>query len=211
MGKPKYYVVWRGNEPGIYDSWPKTREQIDGFGGAKYKSFTNKEEAEEAFDLGYDEFKKQEKEKETLKAGDGSSGGNIPVWKSISVDAACSGNPGDLEYRGVETDTGKVLFHQGPYPNGTVNIGEFLAIVHGLAILKEQGSDLPIYSDSKTARAWVRRKKHNTKLKMDRTNVRLFKMLERAEKWLKNNSFKNEILTWETKNWGEIPADFGRK
>jgi ribonuclease HI len=35
--------------------------------------------------------------------------------------------------------------------------------------------------------------------------------MERAEKWLLSNEFSNEILKWETKAWGEIPADFGRK
>ena len=102
-------------------------------------------------------------------------------------------------------------FHKGPYPNATVNIGEFLALVHGLALLKQQNSDIPIYSDSRTAMSWVRRKKANTKLARTAKNKDVFDLIERAEYWLRNNTWKNPILKWETKAWGEIPADFGRK
>jgi len=58
------------------------------------------------------------------------------IIPSISVDAACAGNPGILEYQGVNTATKEVLFKRGPFPVGTVNLGEFLAIVHGLSYLK---------------------------------------------------------------------------
>jgi hypothetical protein len=36
-------------------------------------------------------------------------------------------------------------------------------------------------------------------------------MIERAEKWLKENRYSNKIVKWETELWGEVPADFGRK
>jgi ribonuclease HI len=116
-----------------------------------------------------------------------------------------------MEYRGVDTQTHKQLFQQGPFAQGTNNVGEFLALVHGLAFLKQQKSDRIIYSDSHTAMGWVKRKKCNTKLKQTHKNVKLFKVISRAETWLKNNSYTTEILKWETKVWGEIPADFGRK
>ena len=45
-----------------------------------------------------------------------------------AVDAACSGNPGPMEYRGIDLATGAEIFHFGPV-HGTNNIGEFLAIV----------------------------------------------------------------------------------
>jgi len=134
-----------------------------------------------------------------------------PNYNSISVDAASSGNPGIMEYRGVDTKTKKQLFIQGPFEEGTNNIGEFLALVHGLAILKKHDSDRILYTDSRTAMSWVRKKTCNTKLKRNAKNKPVFDLVDRAIDWLKNNPYKTVIVKWETKAWGEIPADFGRK
>ena len=112
-----------------------------------------------------------------------------------------------MEYRGVDTQTKKQLFHQGPFEKGTNNVGEFLALVHALAWLKKEKSDLPIYSDSKYAMAWVKKKKANSKI----TDPYLIDVVKRAENWLKENEYPNQIIKWQTKFWGEIPADFGRK
>ena len=49
MGKFKYYVVWEGFAPGIYESWEECRLQVENFKGAKYKSFDSKEAAIRAF------------------------------------------------------------------------------------------------------------------------------------------------------------------
>jgi ribonuclease HI len=130
---------------------------------------------------------------------------------SLSVDAACSGNPGVMEYRGVDTATGREIFRMGPYPDGTNNVGEFLALVHGLSLLKKHNSNLPIYSDSVSAMAWVRAKQCKTKLMRTERNIPLFDLIARAERWLQTNTYTNKILKWDTPNWGEIPADFGRK
>lgn len=117
-----------------------------------------------------------------------------------------------MEYRGVMTDTGKEIFHLGPLRDGTNNIGEFLALVHVLALLKQKGrEDIPIYSDSKIAIGWIKKGKANTKLEHTGHNEPIFQLIQRAERWLANNSFANPILKWETDSWGEIPADFGRK
>jgi ribonuclease HI len=116
-----------------------------------------------------------------------------------------------MEYRGVDTKTKKQLFLQGPFEEGTNNIGEFLAIVHGLAFLKQHNSNRIIYTDSKTAMSWVCKKICNSKLKRNKKNEELFKLVDRAVNWLNNNSYTTTIVKWETKAWGEIPADFGRK
>ncbi|KAA6314154.1 Ribonuclease H, partial [termite gut metagenome] len=39
----------------------------------------------------------------------------------------------------------------------------------------------------------------------------LFQIIERAEKWLRETTYTTQILKWNTEEWGEIPADFGRK
>lgn len=204
--KKKFYVVWKGRKAGVYQTWAECKAQIEGYQEAKYKSFPTRAAAEAAYKQPFDMHIGQKKPRTPPKSGEGS-----PIWKSLSVDAACSGNPGVLEYQGVDTASGKCIFHKGPFPQGTVNIGEFLALVHGLAYLKKQNIDVPIYSDSRTAIAWVRRKAANTKLARSPKNAPLFELIERAEHWLKTNEYSTEILKWDTKHWGEIPADFGRK
>ena len=133
------------------------------------------------------------------------------INEAVAVDAACSGNPGPMEYRGIYLRTGKELFHFGPV-HGTNNIGEFLAIVHALALLKQKGlDDMPVYSDSVNAQIWVRKKKCKTTLVRNAETEYLHGLIARAEAWLRNNDYKNPILKWPTEEWGEIPADFGRK
>ena len=210
--KKKFYVVWKGKRSGIYESWDDCKSQIEGYKGAQYKSFSEFGEAKKAFNSNYLEYKGSSKSKgkkelsaeELLKIGK-------PNYNSISVDAASSGNPGRMEYQGVDTKTKKVLFKQGPYKQGTNNIGEFLALVHGLAFLKKNNSTRVIYSDSRIAIGWVRKKKCGTKLKKSAKNAQLFELIERAEEWLRKNRYNTPIVKWETKAWGEIPADFGRK
>jgi len=210
MAKKKFFVVWEGKEPGIYRSWDECKRQIHGYGGALYKGFATEAEAREAMTSPcWDYIGKNAKEKklsseDILKYG-------TPNFESLSVDAACSGNPGLMEYRGVYTRTGEEVFRQGPFKDGTNNVGEFLALVHGLAFLKQKNSPLPVYTDSKTAMAWVKAKKAKTLLEKNNSNAVLFDMVERAENWLKSNKYTTEIVKWETTVWGEIPADFGRK
>jgi ribonuclease HI len=183
---------------------------VDGFDGASFKSFTSLMEAENAYES------KSGSGSSPMQSLKSSSRSTLPSKKtviltpSISVDAACSGNPGVMEYQGVDTHTKEVLFHK-KYPLGTNNIGEFLALVHGLAFLKKNGSDIPIYSDSVNALLWIKTKKCKTTLVKNNKTTELFETIARAEEWLKNNTWKNQLIKWETESWGEIPADFGRK
>lgn len=206
----KYYVVWKGKTPGVYDSWEACKREIAGISGALYMAFPGRKEAEKAFRGNYQVYMGKRKKEPSLSASELKRIGE-PDFHSIAVDAAASGNPGKMEYRGVDTRTGRQLFKQGPFPEGTNNIGEFLAIVHGLAYLKEQKSDRLIYSDSRTAMGWVRKGKCNTKLAASPANHKLFDLIDRAEDWLASNSYTTPVVKWETRAWGEIPADFGRK
>ncbi|MCD8262194.1 MAG: ribonuclease H family protein [Bacteroides sp.] len=208
MAKKKFYVVWDGVTPGIYTSWDQCKLNTQGYIGAKYKSFDSREEAEKAYASPYFSYINKKKES-APKLQPGSFPAEV-IRESIAVDAACSGNPGPMEYRGVYLRTNEEIFHFGPY-YGTNNIGEFLAIVHCLALLKNKGASLPIYSDSIQAIRWVKKKKCNTKLERDSETEYLFTIIERAEKWLQNNSYTVPVLKWDTARWGEIPADFGRK
>ncbi|GAB5416534.1 MAG: ribonuclease H family protein [Crocinitomicaceae bacterium] len=269
----KYYVVWEGKKRGVFTSWDEVKTLIQGYSGARYKSFLSKEEAEEAF-RNPDSVKAGPKKKKSryyviwdgensaiytdwdvaqkklkgvprdhfktfgskvlaekaLKDGPEAYKGKDfrktqdlseeqiakigePIEMSLAVDAACNEMTGVMEYQGIWTfDREHVLFRQGPYNGGTNNIGEFLALVHALAYFGKQNDpkmkQMPIYSDSKIAMGWVKAKKCRTKAKPGQEVVQL---IHRAEAWLASNKFQNPILKWETKVWGEIPADFGRK
>ncbi|MBQ6724995.1 MAG: ribonuclease H family protein [Bacteroidales bacterium] len=211
--KKKYYVIWQGKETGIFDSWDKCQELVEGFAGAKYKAFLDRSSAETAFKNGPDNYWG----KEVAPTIDFSEIEEKPVSPAITVDAACSGNPGIMEYQGVFLDistkpaTTSNIFKSPAFQNGTNNIGEFLAIVHALALQKKKGLHYPIYSDSAIGISWVRQKKCKTKLLPDSKNEYLFELVIRAEKWLNENTIEVPILKWKTDVWGEIPADFNRK
>ncbi len=208
--KQKFYVVWYGHRTGIFPTWEDCKAAINGVKGAQYKSFLTFDEAKTAYNKEYADYKGKNTKKKTLSKEEIEKIGE-PNLYTISVDAASSGNPGIMEYRGVDTQTHQQLFHQGPFKQGTNNVGEFLALVHGLAYLKQINSDRKIYSDSRIAIGWVKKKKCNTKLKRTSKNEPIFDLIQRAETWLKKNTYTTTIIKWETKVWGEIPADFGRK
>lgn len=208
--KEKFYTVWKGHRPGIYHNWEDCKAAVFNFKGAQFKAFPTFEAAKKAFNGNYSDYKEKTAKEAVLSKEELTKIG-APNYHSISVDAASSGNPGIMEYRGVDTKTKKELFKQGPFKQGTNNIGEFLALVHGLAYLKRHNSNRIIYTDSKTAMSWVRKKKCNSRLKKTAENKDLFDLMERAVNWLENNTYQTIMVKWETKAWGEIPADFGRK
>lgn len=213
MASKKYYVVWAGHDTGVFDSWEECKQQIANFPGAKYKSFPNRLEAIEAYRGNPEEymglFRKMAERKPKIVNYEA-----IPGMRpgSIAVDAACSHNPGPVEYQGVDIMTGARLFHVGPLADGTNNIGEFLAIVHALAWLEKIGRpDIAIYSDSRTGMAWVRNRKAKTSITPTPENAPIRQLIARAETWLATHTPMNPIIKWDTDQWGEIPADFGRK
>lgn len=213
MAKNRFYVVWSGRNPGIYSDWEVCKREIMGCKGAKYKGFPDRLSAEKAFKEGPDAYWG----KDIAPVIDLAAAKERPVCPCIAVDAACAGNPGKMEYQGVFVDFGTQpplksnLFKSPVFPNATNNIGEFLALVHALALQKKHGWKYPIYSDSVNAQIWVRQKKCKTKLAPNAKNAQLFELVARAEKWLAENAIEVPILKWKTEIWGEIPADYGRK
>lgn len=206
MAKGKFYVVWNGRNVGVYSDWDSCKMQIEGFKGAQYKSFPDRASAEDAFRNGY-----EASQKPIANSQQPIANSQQPIGQSIAVDAACSGNPGKVEYQGVFVETKTHLFKSPVFEGGTNNIGEFLAIVHCLAWQQKRKISFPIYSDSLNAQKWVREGVCKTKLVENEKNKYLFEVIRRAEKWLKENSFRVPIYKWRTDIWGEIPADFGRK
>lgn len=209
----KFYVVWKGFSPGIYDSWEECKLQVTGFPGAEYKSFDSQEAATRAYRGDYNEqiqllrsIAMNRRETVNYEA--------IPdiIKDSIAVDGACSGNPGPMEYRGVDVMTGAEIFHVGPLADGTNNVAEYLALIHVLAFLKKtNNTETVVYSDSRTALSWLRNRGHKSKLARTKNNDKIFDMLARADKWIQSNVSYNRVIKWDTEKWGEIPADFARK
>ncbi|ANE46932.1 ribonuclease H [Paenibacillus swuensis] len=207
MAKSKFYVVWAGRAPGIYTSWPECQKQIHGYTGAKYKSYESEAEAKKAYAAGAGASFNKGKTKEAA----GQYSMDDIDYDSLSVDVGTRGNPGPVEYKGVDTRTGEIIFAKGPIAKGTNNLGEFLAIVHGLAYLKQMGSNKTIYSDSMNALKWVKQKAVSTTLPRDESTREIWDLVDRAERWLQTNTYTNKVLKWQTKSWGEIKADYGRK
>jgi ribonuclease HI len=207
----KIYVVWKGRHNGVFTDWLKCKDSIDGFKDAKYKAFKSLETAKKAYTEGYELHWGQDTKFESELSKEQLQIIGEPVYPSLSVDAAWNTDTLQMEYQGVDSISKIIIFHQGPFEEGTQNVGEFLAIVHALAHLKKKNSTIPIYSDSRNAIGWVREKTHRSRLSPTDKNKKLFELLERAVKWLNENNYTNPVLKWETRAWGENPADFGRK
>ncbi len=205
MPKQKLYVVWKGRKTGIFSSWAECERQVKGYVGAEFKAFETRGEAQAALAAGYAGYVGK-----ASSSGRWRMAGVKPLLPSLCVDAACEGSPGRLEYRGVNTETGEPIFHAGPFADGTNNVGEFLAIVLGSDWLAHHHHDWPIYSDSENAIGWVKAKKCNTKLARLPSNQILFELIAKAEQNLRNSD-PVKVLKWDTRAWGENPADFGRK
>jgi ribonuclease HI len=214
MAKQKFYVVWVGHRPGIYTSWPECQTQVNHVNGAKYKSYSSRAEAEQAYREGWKGHWGGGPQAEPANKAQPAAVSSLHEeidYDSLSVDVGTKGNPGPIEYRGVDTQTGEVVFAKGPISKGTNNLGEFLAIVHSLAYLKKAGSKKTVYSDSRTALKWVRDKRVATTLERDASTKEVWDLVDRAIQWLQTNEYDNKVLKWQTQEWGEIKADYGRK
>jgi Caulimovirus viroplasmin len=48
----KFYVVWSGRQTGVFADWATTQRAVTGYTGARFKSFSTRAEAQEAFASG---------------------------------------------------------------------------------------------------------------------------------------------------------------
>jgi ribonuclease HI len=205
--KQKWYVVWVGRTPGIYETWAECQIEVNGFPEARFKGFISRNAAEAAFKEGPEKHwgKKDQAYRLGTKYPD-------EVRKdSIAVDVACKGPQGPMEFRGIDMKNRKIVFEKGPFRTGTNNIGEFLAIVEALKYIAKTNTHNTIYSDSQVAIGWVRNKTCNTSLERTEATKDILAMAEDAVKWLRENRYSCHIQKWKTEEWGEIPADYGRK
>lgn len=201
-----YYVVLEGKNPGVYETWDQCKEQVDGFSGAKFKKI-KANTSQEAMSIMLSEYQVSEKPNEIVK----SNGKIQPGF--LSVDGASDGS--SCEFQAVWVDTKKLAFASKKFVGGTNNIAEFLGLVLACKHLKDKNLPINIYTDSVTAMAWFRNKKANTTASANgKMTAELENLIQKSEKFLIENEelLKTaKILKWETKEWGEIPADYGRK
>jgi ribonuclease HI len=200
--KKKYYAIIGGKDQGLhYDTWNNIELKVNGNSGVYSKCLEQDKIAAmdyfEKHKLAISEVKQDIKESTVV---------SIPEHGNV-VDGACNQNTGEFQYQVFDLNTQSIKHTSKPYLNGTNNIAEFFAIICALRAFAKTKSNYPIYSDSTTAIKWVKDRCCNTKVN-DREL--LMKISEQIE-WLRSNNCPNPILKWETKIWGENPADFGRK
>jgi len=209
----KFYVVFKGRKPGVYTKWEECQVNVSGYHGASFASFKSETEAHQAFATG--DLHKWKEEAEALRAEKWSHAPPMRNGTFLVVDAACSGYPGPVEFRGVLMPERAEAFKFGPYQSGSNNLGEFLAITTGFRWLRERCMSVPVYSDSKVAIGWVLGEGTcNTSMDREKIGPVLKREIDSAERWLRGPwapTYKALLHKWDTAEWGEIPADFGRK
>lgn len=213
MSKKKHYVVWVGRTTGIFDNWADTERQIKGFSGALFQGYKTIEEATVAFDAGSPNAAAATVSQAKLAAmKDVSPPAGKPTHECLTVDGAFSGSTKVMEYRCVMNVSRKVIFRSQPFVGGSNNLAEFLALIGAMRYRDSIGTPLlDIYSDSKTALAWVRDKQLNTTIDIDALDPVVRGRIIAAMRYLKSNPAPKNLKKWDTAAWGEIPADYGRK
>lgn len=154
----KYYVVWVGRQTGIFTDWPSAQQSVDGFAGARYKSFTSRADAEQAFREGSKSVAYPRRTTSSSKTANNTSVSRVAdeevlVDVRIYCDGACEPNPG-------EAGSGVVVYRQGQLaelwygmytPNGTNNTAELNALHQALLMAQreiEKGNSVEVLSDS---------------------------------------------------------------
>lgn len=212
---PNFYGVWVGRSPGVYDNWNACKAQTDKFPAAKFRKLKSTDykqalaefNAENISPVTISQTNTSSKSKPVLDCG------SLPENDILTVDGASNGH--NCEFRAVWFPSNKEVFASKVYDGGTNNIAEFLGLVFALKHLMEKKLPLKVYSDSVTAMAWFRNMKANTTAhQTGKATQELTNLIEGAEKFLQNNRdvlSNAQVLKWDTKNWGEIAADYGRK
>ncbi|WJM54471.1 ribonuclease H family protein [Pseudomonas asiatica] len=161
----KWYVVWAGRCPGIYQNWASCQSQTDGFPGARFKSFTSQAEAEAAF--GANSAASTSARQATTRATTTpiksvlTTQSKLQIRKveadvKIFVDGACNPNPGEAGSGAAVYEHGVLtsLWYGRYQPQGTNNTAELAALHYGLVLAGEatkKGHSAAVFADSSYA------------------------------------------------------------
>ncbi|MFC6182108.1 ribonuclease H family protein [Lactiplantibacillus daowaiensis] len=155
MAKTKFYAVRKGYHPGIYTTWADCQKQTNGYGGAQFKSFTTRSEAE-VFMQGHATASKPAK-----KAAQTS----VPVGKADITVYTDGGNrnTGNVQGGQVKTTDKSAWAYQIELPDQTLtgtsgewgatnNRMEVMALIQALdrlTILDKTEANILVITDSK--------------------------------------------------------------
>lgn len=133
---------------------------------------------------------------------------NMPKPDSgISVGGKCIGWRGDIEFRGVDIETGEVLF-SSTSDDGNNNIAEYLAIIKAMKYCFDNGIKKIIYSNSQTAIRWATTSGSNTSSIVEgRTN----RWLQEANLFARHNNMSFDVVFWTVSFWGPNPGNYEGK
>jgi ribonuclease HI len=145
MTKKKFYAVASGRKSGIYTSWPEAEAQVKGYGGAKYKGFVNRSEAEAWMDDPQWGQKTKPIKKKTAYKQQVTSGACIEIY----TDGGAINNPGPGGYGVVLLAKGEPLELSGGYQHTTNNRMELMACIKGIEALPMRTETVGLFSDSK--------------------------------------------------------------
>ena len=170
----KYYVVWKGSKPGIYDSWPAAKEQTEGRADAQFMGFPSKAEAQAAYQSTYTKALMRRSVNKTPSAHSSHATKiNTPMGNHLSsnphgyngtadiniyCDGACSPNPGKSGtgiaiYESINDKTQLTSLWYGLYQaNGTNNTAELNGLLKSFEIAQQyiaQNKKVQVLSDSK--------------------------------------------------------------
>jgi ribonuclease HI len=151
----KYYVVWTGRQTGVFTDWPTAQQSVNGFAGAKYKSFPTRAEADAAFRAGSPpRTAARSATPAPRKPAQGDAFATDAVTSlQIYCDGACEPNPGNAGSGVVVYRDGAVaeLWYGLYNPNGTNNTAELNALLSALLMAEkaiDAGEDAEILCDS---------------------------------------------------------------
>ncbi|MBU0662989.1 MAG: ribonuclease HI [Proteobacteria bacterium] len=165
MTKKKVYAVAAGLKPGIYDNWPEAEKQVKGYAGAKFKGFTDRDEAEAWLknrQYNFAPVKKEGREKTGPMAVRPPRDGEINIY----TDGGCSNNPGPGGYGAIIVSDGQEQEISGGFRLTTNNRMELMACIVALRSLEDRDRPITVWSDSSYvvngiskgwARGWRRR------------------------------------------------------
>jgi ribonuclease HI len=147
MATKKFYAIAKGVTPGIYTSWPEAEAQVKGFGGAKFKGFPSRAEAEAWLkDPNKATAKSQTNTKSNTK--------KYPTPKLVNncieiyTDGGAINNPGPGGYGVVIVVDGNETELSGGYTHTTNNRMELMACIKGIESLTDKSRPIALFSDS---------------------------------------------------------------
>jgi len=121
-------------------------------------------------------------------------------------------NSGPSEYRCIDIKTKEIIFST-KIGFASNNMAEFLALMQALILSDSLKVSTTIFIDSWIAIAWFKNKRCYSRITLDDRTRDVYELIAECIDWLKKNKHRklNTVILWQTRQWGQIPADYNRK